>query len=292
VEKHDPSSATIYSELNALVSEDDFDSQYSGGSVEIKDLTDKLKDDATVRTQIAMEVDGTNDDTNVQVGKALFWIPHTVYTGPDQINSRRVDSTGAGTPSVANVDYTSTNATTETDQGKAIIFLVPVGGIDTNDDVFLTLATSGGGNGAICFLQGTPVVTDQGEMAIEDITADNTIEGQAIVGITKQSLTEDLVLFKQNCLEDNVPSQDTYVTKDHGLFINNVMIKASTLVDGENIVKVNVGSCNVYNVLLETHEKMLVNNLVAETLEPDHPAAKYALMDKAAPKTETIAKRM
>ena len=56
------------------------------------------------------------------------------------------------------------------------------------------------------------------------------------------------------------------------------MIKAVKLVDGVNVVKTNMGQRNIYNVLLKTHEKMIVNNMEVESLDPDHPKATYCLM--------------
>jgi hypothetical protein len=155
-------------------------------------------------------------------------------------------------------------------------------------DLFFNMVLGGA---VVCFLEGTPVVTDQGEMAIESMTAQNTVNGKAVVGITKNTYTNDLVLLKQGALGESVPSQDTYVTKDHGIFLNGTMIKAEKLVDGVNIVKTNMGQCNIYNVLLKTHEKMVVNNMEVESLDPDHPKAKYALMGAEAQEQDQVVKQ-
>jgi hypothetical protein len=150
---------------------------------------------------------------------------------------------------------------------------------------------SGGGSSDICFLEGTPVVTDQGEMAIESITAQNTINGKEVVGITKTQNEDYMILFKKDALGENVPSQDTYVTKDHGIFLGGMMIRARKLVDSVNVISWNVGRCNIYNVLLKTHEKMVVNNMEVESLDPDHPKAKYYLMRAEAQEQDQIVKQ-
>jgi hypothetical protein len=128
--------------------------------------------------------------------------------------------------------------------------------------------------GPFCILEGTPIETDQGTMAIELITKDNTINGQKVKELTEQTTTESLVLLKKGSLEENMPSQDTYFTGEHGIFLNGTMIKAKTLVDGENIVLADMDECKVYNVVLDTHAKMTVNNMEVETLDPEHPVAK------------------
>jgi hypothetical protein len=109
-------------------------------------------------------------------------------------------------------------------------------------------------------------MTDQGELAIESITDENTINGNKVVGITKQTTKHKIVLIKPNALGLNCPSKKTYVTKDHGIYLNGSMIKAGKLVDGDKVVAVDIGQHNIYNILLKTHAKVVVNNMEAETL--------------------------
>ena len=46
------------------------------------------------------------------------------------------------------------------------------------------------------------------------------------------------------------------------------------LKDFDNVVKVKYTGAALYNVLLEEHDKMIVNNLICETLHPDNGVAK------------------
>ena len=125
----------------------------------------------------------------------------------------------------------------------------------------------------ICFPAGTPVVTDQGIISIEKINpTKNTIRGKKIVAITKTVTLEDkIVCIEKDALGKSVPSQKTFISRNHKLLFNKQMIKAKQLigqVDGVYNKKYN-GEI-LYNVLLETHEKMLVNNLIVETLDPSN----------------------
>jgi hypothetical protein len=138
----------------------------------------------------------------------------------------------------------------------------------------------------ICFAEGTPIVTDQGIMKIENITSKNSINKKPVVGITKQKTNNDLVLIKKHALDEYVPSEDTYVTKDHGIFLNNTMYMAEKLVDGDSIVFKNIGECNIYNVVFKTHEKLVVNNMITESLDPDTLIAKYLLSENSEESTE------
>jgi hypothetical protein len=131
-------------------------------------------------------------------------------------------------------------------------------------------------NTPICFVAGTPVVTDQGKIAIEKINPlKHTIRGKKIVAITKTVTLEDnIVCIEKDALDTNVPSQKTLISRNHKLFFNKQMIKSKHLigqVDGVYNKKYN-GEV-LYNVLLETHEKMMVNNLIVETLDPTNVVA-------------------
>jgi len=131
-------------------------------------------------------------------------------------------------------------------------------------------------NVPICFPAGTPVVTDQGQMPIEKINpSKNTIRGKKIVAITKTVTLEDkIVCIEKDALGTNIPSQKTCISRNHKLFYNKQMIKAKHLigqVDGVYNKKYNGET--LYNVLLETHEKMMVNNLIVETLDPKNVVA-------------------
>jgi hypothetical protein len=128
----------------------------------------------------------------------------------------------------------------------------------------------------ICFPAGTPIVTDQGSIPIEKINvAKHTIRGKKIVAITKTVTIEDnIVCIKKDALGTNIPSQKTLISRNHKLFFNKQMVKAKHLigqVDGVYNKKYN--SEVLYNVLLETHEKMMVNNLIVETLNPTNVVA-------------------
>jgi hypothetical protein len=129
----------------------------------------------------------------------------------------------------------------------------------------------------ICFPAGTPINTDQGIIAIEKINPEiHTIRNKKIIGITKTKSTNDfLVCLEKHALGNNIPSQKTLITRDHGIFYNGKMRRAVELIEfSENIYKVKYNGEVLYNVLMEQHDKMVVNNLICETLNPSNPIAK------------------
>ena len=136
----------------------------------------------------------------------------------------------------------------------------------------------------ICFIAGTPVTTDQGNIPIEKIdTSIHTIRNKKIVAITK-TVTQDkyLVCFEKDALGKNIPSLRTIISKNHNLFYNGKMRMAKEFFkDFSNVVKVKYTGSVLYNVLLEEHDKMMVNNLICETLHPENGVAKvYMALQK------------
>ena len=130
-----------------------------------------------------------------------------------------------------------------------------------------------------CFPAGTPIQTDQGVTAIEQlIPGEHTIRGKSIVAITQtRPLQKHIVCFEKDSIGKNVPSQQTLCSKEHKVLYQGEMIKARDLADMcKNVKKVSYNGETLYNVLLEKHGKMLVNNMICETLHPENIAAKIA----------------
>lgn len=122
----------------------------------------------------------------------------------------------------------------------------------------------------VCFLKGTPILTDQGEINIENLTIHNTINNQTIRHVSKTINADDfMILIHKNAFGDNVPSRKTYISKNHTIFVNNNKVKAIDLLNGNTVKKVILGTHYVYNVVLDSHGKMSVNNLTVESLDPE-----------------------
>ena len=88
-------------------------------------------------------------------------------------------------------------------------------------------------------------------------------------------LHEYIVSIEKDALGKNVPSQTTEISKEHKVFYKGEMIKAKDLVDMcEGAIKIPYNGATLYNVLLKKHDKMMVNNLICETLHPNNIMAK------------------
>jgi uncharacterized delta-60 repeat protein len=129
----------------------------------------------------------------------------------------------------------------------------------------------------ICFPAGTPVLTDQGYIAIEEIQPElNTIRGKEIVAITKTITNHDkIVCFDRHSLGYNVPNKRTFVSLNHGIIYNKKLIPAKKFVGKKyGIYFKKYNGEYLYNVLMEKHTVMLVNGMKVETLDPKNMVAK------------------
>jgi hypothetical protein len=129
-----------------------------------------------------------------------------------------------------------------------------------------------------CFPAGTPINTDQGIKNIEDIsTRKNTINGKKINSITKTIMNrmDYLVVLEKDCIENNVPSQQTICSPDHKILYRNKMIEANLLIERKvrGVYAKKYDKSPLYNVLLDSHSTMVVNNMITETLHPKNPIA-------------------
>lgn len=129
----------------------------------------------------------------------------------------------------------------------------------------------------ICFPAGTPITTDQGIIAIEKINPSiHTINKKPIVDIIRTIYNDKyLIGFKKNAISINCPSQFTVMTKNHKIIWQGRKLEAeSFLYRYENVVKVKYSGQILYNVLMEEHSEMVVNNMLCETLDPNNTVAK------------------
>ena len=124
-----------------------------------------------------------------------------------------------------------------------------------------------------CFPANTLISTNQGNIVIQNLDPKiHTIRNKKIELITK-TITQDkyLVCFEKDSLGKNLPSEKTIITKNHLIYYKGSAIIAKDFVNVfENVKKVKYNGEVLYNVLLKEHDKMMVNNLICETLHPDN----------------------
>ena len=140
---------------------------------------------------------------------------------------------------------------------------------------------------SICFPAGTPVLTNLGYVHIEQIDPSiHTVRNQPILAIT-QTISDEkhLICIAKHALGNNYPSKTTVMSQNHQVMFMGQMIKAKDLLGlVDKVTQKPYHGEPLYNVLLETHEKMQVNNLIVETLHPENKVARlYHLLNMVKP---------
>jgi hypothetical protein len=204
-----------------------------------------------------------------------------------------------------------------------------IGKVGTAGDQFIAQATSGtqayrlfsdtpvgigstvtatSGTTTICFLPGTQISTPQDEISVEALqpgdlvtTADGRVVPVRWVG--RQTVSTRFadplrvlpICIKAGALAENVPSRDLYVSPDHAILIDDILVHASALVNGTSIVRAPAPAptFTYYHVELADHSLLLADNVPAESfidnvdrLAFDNWDEHEALGDEAAPLVE------
>ena len=132
-----------------------------------------------------------------------------------------------------------------------------------------------------CFLEGTHILTEDGYRPVEDLKiGDNvkTFDGQlaAIKWIGKQTrhrftahpLRSLPIQIKAGALGENTPSRDLFVSPDHAVLIDGLLINAGALENGVSIVKTYPTQYTYYHVELENHALLDAEGVPAESFFP------------------------
>jgi autotransporter passenger strand-loop-strand repeat protein len=131
-----------------------------------------------------------------------------------------------------------------------------------------------------CFCTGTRILTDRGEVPVEQLavgdrvkTADGTPRPVKWIGHRNLDLSRHPdpelvwpVLVQAGAMGDNAPHRDLYVSPDHALLLDGLLVPARLLVNGASIQTVCTRKTVTYHhVELETHDILLAENLPAES---------------------------
>ena len=104
------------------------------------------------------------------------------------------------------------------------------------------------------------------------------------------TLDKFLVGFKKNALGFNYPTKTTLMSPNHKVYYQGKMRKAKTFLRHfEKAGKVKYTGEILYNVLMEKHSKIQVNNLICETLHPITLLRNY-ILKKVTIRTRSVIK--
>ncbi|MEO0752415.1 MAG: Hint domain-containing protein [Pseudomonadota bacterium] len=132
-----------------------------------------------------------------------------------------------------------------------------------------------------CFLEGTYLTTPTGEVAVEELrqgdelrlasggkTRISWIARQTMYPRFQQPQRINPVCIKAGALADGVPARDLYLTADHAVVIDGLLINAAALINGQSIFQVQrmpVEGFTYYHVETDAHQVILSENTPSET---------------------------
>lgn len=140
--------------------------------------------------------------------------------------------------------------------------------------------SEGGGSGSNCLLKGTLVETSNGPVAVEKLDPGDlvkTVDGivMPVKWIGWQSYrqsgadwNEDImpIRFARHSLDGKTPYRDLYLSPNHALYIDGVLIRAKDLVNGRSITRIPAqDTVDYYNIVLDSHEAVLAEGVAVET---------------------------
>ena len=137
---------------------------------------------------------------------------------------------------------------------------------------------------ANCFLTGTRIATPSGEVAVEDLrTGDfvTTADGRSVEvkWMARQTYRQfrNLALPEKHApvcisagaLGHGLPHTDLYLTADHGMILDDMVVNAGAMVNGDTIRFVPLSEMSseftYYHVETEHHDEILANGAASET---------------------------
>ena len=136
---------------------------------------------------------------------------------------------------------------------------------------------------APCFLPGTHILTDCGEVLVEKLRVGDTIvtlaghtrrlcwigQGRALATRGRRSAATP-VIVRKGALADNVPHLDLHITKGHSLYLDGVLIPVEFLVNHRSILwDDRAQEVTVFHLELDTHDVLIANGVAAESYRDD-----------------------
>jgi hypothetical protein len=134
-----------------------------------------------------------------------------------------------------------------------------------------------------CFLPGTHILTDRGEVLVEKLRVGDSIvtasggtrplcwigQGRALATRGRRGSATP-VIVRKGALADNVPHRDLHITKGHSLYLDGVLIPVEFLVNHRSILwDDRAQEVTVFHLELDAHDVLIANGVASESYRDD-----------------------
>jgi autotransporter passenger strand-loop-strand repeat protein len=130
-----------------------------------------------------------------------------------------------------------------------------------------------------CYCRGTRILTDTGEVTVEDLAIGNRLAtvggemrvirwiGHRRVDCRRHPTPACVhpIRLRANCLADGVPRRDLYLSPDHAVLMDGVLIPVRVLINGATVLQEARDEVSYWHIELERHEVILAEGLACET---------------------------
>jgi len=151
--------------------------------------------------------------------------------------------------------------------------------ISQTPDLGALVAIGGGASELACYCAGTRIKTSRGDIAVEELSVGDVMPTQlaglkSIIWIGHRRVDcrrhpkPDSVWPVRVCagaFGDRVPRRDLFLSPDHAVFVDDVLIPIKRLVNGTTIAQVSVDEVTYWHVELERHDVILAEGLPCES---------------------------
>jgi hypothetical protein len=145
-------------------------------------------------------------------------------------------------------------------------------------------AAANDGNGsvtinAVCYVSGTRILTERGEVAVENLTVGDRVVtasrahrpvrwlGHRRVDCARHPEPSAVwpICIQAGAFAQGLPARDLWVSPGHSILVDGVLIQAEKLVNGASITQVPLTSVEYWHVELDSHDILLAEGLPAES---------------------------
>ncbi len=141
-----------------------------------------------------------------------------------------------------------------------------------------------------CYLRGTMILTDRGDVAVENLSAGDlvmTASGtlRPIRWIGHRAYSERFlvrnpgiypVLFQAGSLPGGLPTRDLFVSPKHAMYLDGALYPADCLVNGTTVLAgQRMAEVAYYHVELERHDVLIAEGALSESYVEDHNRAMF-----------------